>query len=96
MCLHIIARRRAIKVLEHGAEAGWVGETAAKHDVCYRLVRVAQQLFGILQTGIADESMWRLVGQFLHSAVQMSKSWRKRSARMRHLRPLQRLRRTDG
>ena len=69
--LHIIARRRAIKVLEHGAEAGWVGETAAKHDVCYRLVRVGQQLFGILQTGIADEGMWCLVGQLLHSAVQM-------------------------
>ena len=71
VCLHIIARRRAIKVLEHGAEAGWVGETAAKHDVCYRLVRVGQQLFGILQTGIADEGMWCLVGQLLHSAVQM-------------------------
>ena len=32
---------------------------------------MAQQLFGILQTGIADEGMWRLVGQLLHSAVQM-------------------------
>ena len=70
-CLHISARRRAIKVLEHGAEAGWVGETAAKHDVCYRLVRVGQQLFDILQTGIADEGMWCLVGQLLHSAGQV-------------------------
>ena len=42
----------------------------------------------------------RMSGKAIHRCScgksEMSKSWRKRSARMRHLRPLQRLRRTDG
>jgi len=41
----------------------------------------------------------RMSGNAMHRCScgksEMSKSWRKRSARMRHLRPLQRLRRTD-
>ena len=42
----------------------------------------------------------RMSGKAIHRCScgksEMSKSWRKRSARMRHLSPLQRLRRTDG
>ena len=69
--LHVFSRRTAVEILEHGAEACRIGETADVHHVGDALLAILQQLGCLLQSNVADEAVWSLVGQLLHLAMQV-------------------------
>ena len=69
--LHVFSRRTAVEILEHGAEACRIGETADVHYVGDALLAILQQLGCLLQSDVADEAVRSLVGQLLHLAMQV-------------------------
>ena len=70
--VHVVTWRTTIQILEHGAEAGGIAETAGIHHLRHVVLVVLEQSSCLLQADVSDETMWCLVGQFLHLAMQVN------------------------